>query len=194
MRWAGLLLLAATLAACEAKAPDAPATVGGASAKTACTEPVRKEVAFTAPGAKDIFEISAIGAECKEAVVLTTIRSASGAQLWSHSDVASQTMAFAGIEQTSDTPAQALHKTMQAWADAVTTSTSADAPDWKEGAERPEEATGLYIGTDFPRDQYLAARTEARPMLCHPVYMNRTQCIIYYGDGAYTAAYYDMRS
>ena len=191
MRAAGFLLLALTLAACDAKAPD---TAAGTSAGAACTEPVRNEVGFTAPGAKDIFEISAIGADCKEAVVLTTVRTASGAQLWSHSDVASETMAFAGIEQTGDTPAQALQKTMQAWADAVTTSTSADAPDWKEGAERPEEATGLYIGTDFPRDQYLAARTEAHPMLCHPVYMNRTQCVIYYADGAHVAAYYDMRS
>ncbi len=174
MRIRGFLLGAGSLlAACEAKSPD---TLSGGIA--ACIEPMRREIAFTASDARDVVEIAALGADCREATVLTTVRTAAGVLLWSHTDVASQTMAFAGIEDTKETPAAALSKTMQGWLEAVSVSTTASAPDWPEGADRPQDASGLYIGTDFTRDEFVKARSEARPMLCHMTYVNRTLCVV----------------
>jgi hypothetical protein len=187
------------LAACgekSARAADS-AAVPAASDIAPCTEPVRKEVAFNAPDAKDVFEISAAGADCMQANVLTTVRTASGVLLWSHADLASQTMAFAGIEQSGEQAGHALHALMKAWAGEMSVDTTADAPDWPKGALRPEGPTGLGYFTDFTREDYLAAPKEGRRMLCHPIYMNRTQCVVYYdGNGAapYATEYFDMRS
>jgi len=191
--------VALMLAACEEKATPATDAVAvpAASDIAPCTEPVRKDVGFIAPNAKDVFEISAAGADCMQASVLTTVRTASGVLVWSHADLASQTMAFAGIEQSGEKPDHALHALMEAWAGEMSVGTSADAPDWPEGAARPEGPTGLGYFTDFTREDYLAIRKEGRRMLCHPAFMNRTQCVVYYdGNGAapYATEYFDMRS
>jgi hypothetical protein len=187
------------LAACGEKSAPAADTAALPAANTVapCTEPVRKEVAFTAPNAKDVFEISVVGADCMQAAVLTTVHTASGVLLWSHADLASQTMAFAGIEQSGEKPDHALHALMEAWVGETTTGTTADAPDWPEAAIRPEGPTGLGYFTDFSREDYLAMHKEGRRMLCHPVYMNRTQCVVYYdGNGVapYATEYFDIRS
>lgn len=182
------------LAACSPSTPAATKDTAATITAPLCMAPIRKEIALTSATSKDVFELAAIGADCREATVLATVRNAAGVLIWSHADMASQTMAFAGIEQTGETPSKALDTLLQAWAQDAAVSTTADAPDWPEGAQRPESQTGLYYGTDFSRDDYLAVRKEARPMLCHPIYMNRTQCVAYYSDGAYATEYFDMRS
>ena len=199
---AGFLGIAALalLAACDGsmeRAADTASVTPASNAPPLCTAPVRKEIAFTAPDAKDVLEITAVGADCKQSSVLATIRSASGDLLWSRAESAQMTMVFAGLDQSTETPEHALQAQMKGWADSVEIKTSADAPEWKEGDERPSEPTGLFIGTEFPRDQYLGVRVEKRPMLCHMIYMLRTQCLIYFpADGGlgYATEYYNLQS
>jgi hypothetical protein len=205
---ARLLALAAAgmLASCDgmldksagAGAPQVGAVTAASNSAQLCTTPVRREIAFTAPDAKDVLEIIAVGTDCKQSSVLATIRAASGELIWSRAESTQLMMVFAGVDQSSETPEHALQEQMKGWAESVEVKTSADAPDWKDGDPRPSEPSGLFIGTEFPREQYLSAKTEKRAMLCHMIYMLRTQCLIYFpGDGGapgYATQLYDLQS
>jgi hypothetical protein len=180
-------LSALALCGCE---PAATSGAAAASSIPMCVAPVRKEVAFIAPGAKDVLEFAAIGKDCAHSTILATVRTADGKLLWSHADTAADTFAFA-IDQ--ENPEQGVRKLMEQWAEQASLSTSAEAPDWKEGAERPENETGLWFGTEFPREEYLRERAAARPMLCHPILMNRQACILYMGSD-YAAKFYELSS
>jgi hypothetical protein len=175
------------------KLANAAASATGRAAPI-CTAPLRREIALSAPDAKDVFEVSALGPDCEQAAIVVSVRTAVGVLLWTHSDVASQTMAFAGIEDSKETHELALQRHMKFISDQSEVSTTAQAPDWKEGAARPENETGLYFGTEFPRDLYISTRTEARPMLCHPIKVNAQQCIVLYTDGLFASSFYNLSS
>jgi hypothetical protein len=186
-----------TLAACDAKQPaaviasaPAPAIAAAANMLAMCAEPARKQFALSGPIARDILEISALATDGKQATVLATVRTFAGVLQSPHADVASETMAFAGKEESKALAAGSVHEIMAAWEAAweAAVSTTADAPDWKESAERPEAPTGLGYVTHYERAGYLLARGQARPMLCHRVYLNRTLSIIDY-DGNRAAPY-----
>jgi len=181
---AGLLLDGCDNAATPAAAPSgAPAVPDKAVAL--CTDPIVREVAFTAPDAKDVLQVVAIGSDCIQASVLTTVRTASGELVWSRAEAALPAMSLG--EATADgTPAEkALHETIQQLVGMAEVKTSAEAPDWKEGDPRPTEPSGLFIGTSFQRDEYLAEKTANRRMLCHMIYARSTQCVVYVpGDGS----------
>jgi hypothetical protein len=173
--------------ACE---PAATSGAAAAGSLPICAAPVRKEIAFTAPGAKDVLEFAAIGKDCADSTILATVRTADGRLLWSHADTASDTFAFA-IDQAN--PENGVRRLMEQWAEQTSLSTTADAPDWKEGAERPENETGLWFGTEFPREEYLRERAAARPMLCHPILMNRQVCVASY-SGDFARPLYELSS
>jgi hypothetical protein len=176
MRPALHIALPAALAACTPAAPDNDAGL------PLCTAPVRKEIALSAPDARDILEFAAVGATCAEAVILTTVRNADGKLIWTRSDTASDTFAFVGAG-AGETPEEGITRLMNSWARTAAVSTTADAPDWKEGADRPQNETGLWFGTRSPREEYLAERAASRPMLCHPFGVNQQVCVAYYPDG-----------
>ena len=201
--WALALAAAGILAGCDgapgeaSSAPESAAVTAPSNTEALCTAPVTREVAFTAPDAKDVLEIAAVGSNCTQASILTTIRSATGDLVWSRAESVQSLMAFAGADQSTQTSEQILQQQMKGWVETVEVKTSADAPDWKEGEPRPSDPTGLYIGTDFPRDEYLAAKAAKRTMLCHTIYMARAQCLIYFpGDGGsgYASQLFDLRS
>jgi hypothetical protein len=174
MAVAGLLL-----AGCDNATTPAAAPAAADKSATLCMDPIVKEVAFTAPDAKDVLEVVAIGSDCTRASVLTTIRTASGELLWSRAETAQKTISFAEATAGGDTPDKALQSAIKQQVDQIEIKTSADAPDWKDGDTRPSEPTGLYVDTRWQRVEYLAERTASRRMLCHMIYSLSTQCIIY---------------
>ena len=150
-----------------------------------CMDPIVREVAFTAADAKDVLQVVAVGSDCLQASVLTTVRTASGELVWSRAEASQQAIAFGEATADGETPEKALQSTIRQLVDMAEIKTSADAPDWKEGDPRPTEPTGLFIGTKFLRDEYLAEKTANRRMLCHMIYALSTQCVIYFpSDGA----------
>jgi hypothetical protein len=173
------------LSGCDSPATPAAAPAVPEKSAALCMDPVVREVAFTAPDAKDIFQVVAVGSDCMQASVLTTIRTASGDLVWSRAEAAQQAIAFGEVTADGKTPAQALQGQMKQLVDSAEVKTSAEAPDWKEGDPRPSEPTGLFIGTKFQRDEYLAEKGANRRMLCHMIYALSTQCVIYIpSDGA----------
>jgi hypothetical protein len=198
------LAAAGILAGCDgslnkaASAPEGGTVTAPSNSVALCTAPVRREIAFTAPDAKDILEIIAVGTDCKQSSVVASIRSASGTLLWSRAETAQMTMVFAEADQSGETPEHALQTQMKGWTESVDIGTSDGAPEWKEGEPRPTEPTGLFIGTEFPREQYLEVKAAKQRMLCHMIYMLRTQCLVYYpGDGGapgYAAEFYNLQS
>jgi hypothetical protein len=177
MRLMIVLAVSALLSACE----PAPANTAAADSLPICVAPIRKEVALSAPAAKDVLEFTAVGVTCPEAVILTTLRTADGKLLWTRSEMASETFAFIN-KDAGETPEEGIIRLMTSWAEIAEVSTTAAAPDWKEGAERPENETGLGFTTHFPREDYLAVRAASQPMLCHPFGVNQQVCVAYYSD------------
>lgn len=195
--------LAAVIAiACGACQPDAKppvtvkveAKVTPANTAVLCTAPITKDVAFTSPAAKDILEFDAIGADCRQSVLVTSIRTADGKLIVADGGPAADTTVFAGIEQDGTSPEKALHTMIDAWLKDMSIRTTADAPDWKDGRPRPEEPSGLYIGTDWPRADYIAERAARRPMLCVMSFQNRTTCYAWKAEDSAAYKLYDMRS
>jgi hypothetical protein len=160
-------------------------------------DPIVREVAVTAPDAKDILQVVAVGTDCKQASVLTTIRTASGELVWSRAEASHQAIAFGEATADGETPEKALQSTLSQLVDTAEIKTSAEAPDWKESDPRPSEPTGLFIGTRYQRDEYLAEKAANRRMLCHMIYALSTQCVIYVpSDGAtgYATELYMLQS
>jgi hypothetical protein len=182
LRCAGLVPVAAVgllLSGCDRlTAPVAAPAVQDISAAL-CMDPIVREVAFTAPDAKDVLQVVAVGSDCKQASVLTTIRTATGELVWSRAETSQQAIAFGEATADGETPEMALRSTIKQLADMAEIKTSAEAPDWKEGEPRPSEPTGLFIGTKYMRDEYLAERGANRRMFCHMIYALSTQCVIY---------------
>lgn len=182
-------LIAAGLFLAGCDNPTTTAAPGGAAVPdksvALCMDPIVREVAFTAPDAKDVLQVVAIGTSCEQASLLTTIRTAKGDLVWSRAEASQQAMSFGEATANGDTPQKALQETTKQLVDLAEVTTSAEAPDWKEGDPRPTELSGLFIGTKYLRDEYLAERTANRRMLCHMIYALSTQCIIYIpNDGA----------
>lgn len=139
-----------------------------------------REVAVTAAGAKDLLEARVIGSNCEQAVLLLTLRKADGFLLWSHSVRATDTWAF--VPASDDAPIDP-PKAMEAFLAEVLKNVrvekTGEAPDWPEGAERPEDPSGLYHATPFPRDAYVTLRKKNAPMLCVQAEMGTSYCAAY---------------
>ena len=186
MKIAILLASAALLAAgCNAKAPDAAAPATSPDAESAvqtalCIEPARREVSVTAAGAKDVLKAQVIGADCEQAVLLLTLRKADGFLLWSHSVRATDTWAF--VPASDDKPVVPKDGMKTFLADVlknVRIEKTGEAPEWPEGAERPEDPSGLYHEAPLPREAYLILRSKNAPMMCVQAEMGTSYCVAY---------------
>lgn len=162
----------------EAPAPDA---AGESQSQTAlCIAPMTREVAVTAAGAKDVLEARVIGANCEQAVLLLTLRKADGFLLWSHSVRATDTWAFVpASDDAAIDPPKAMETFLAEVLKNVRIEKTGEAPDWPEGAERPEDPSGLYHATPFPRDAYVTLRKKNAPMLCVQAEMGTSYCAAY---------------
>lgn len=145
-----------------------------------CIAPANREVALTAPDAKDTLEAQVVGADCEQATLLLTLRKADGFLLWSHSVRATDTWAFVpASDDTPVVPAQGMKTFLSEVFQNVRIEKTAEAPAWPEGAERPEDPTGLYHETALPRDAYIILRRKNVPMLCVQAEMGTSYCAAY---------------
>lgn len=145
-----------------------------------CAGPVTREVALTGASAKDVLEAQIVGPSCEQGALVLTLRKADGMLLWSHSVRATDTWAF--VPASDDVPVDP-HRAMERFlADVFKNARiekTAEAPDWPEDGERPEDPTGLFHETPLPREAYLIVRTKNVPMLCVQAAMGTSHCIAY---------------
>lgn len=178
------LALALGLSACDSKpAPTSAGASAGATTATAaplCTAPVSREIALTAPDAKDKLEAEAIGADCSQAVIVFTLHNAAGKLMWTHAVEATNTWAFVPDQDNKAVPpADGVHRMMEEALKNAELSRSKSAPDWPEGKERPEDPTGLFHVTEHPRGTYLDMRNKDLPMLCIDHRMGQRVCVVF---------------
>lgn len=191
MKIATVLAIAVVLAAgCDSNepAPVEGARVSLTAASPPCTAPVTRKVGLTASNAKDLLEAQIVGANCEQGALVLTLRKADGMLLWSHSVRATDTWAF--VPASDDAPVDP-PKAMATFIEEVFKNSRIEktgmAPDWPEGAERPEDPSGLYHETLLPREAYLILRTKNVPMLCVQAEMGTSHCVSYdpeFGDVA----------
>ena len=186
MKIAILLATTATLAAgCNAQqaAPATPAA--GATAESQpqsalCIPAMQREVAVTAADAKDILEAQVLGADCEQAVLLLTLRKAGGFLLWSHSVRATDTWAFVpASDDTPVVPKDGMTSFLTEVLKNVRIEKTGEAPEWPEGAERPEDPSGLFHTAPLPREAYLILRSKNAPMMCVQAEMGTSYCVAY---------------
>lgn len=195
MKIAILLATAAALAAgCNAQppAPTAPAAAATESQPQSplCIPAMQREVAVTAAGAKDILQAQVIGADCEQSVLLLTLRKADGFLLWSYSVRATDTWAFVpASDDTPVVPKEGMTTFLTEVLKNVRVGKTGEAPEWPEGAERPEDPTGLFHTAPLPREAYIILRQKNAPMLCVQAEMGTSYCVAYdpeFGDVANT--------
>lgn len=162
-----LIAIAVIAAACSPKAPaDAPL---GAD----CNHAVSRTVAFTAAEAKDTVEARSIGDTCNTAVVVWTLRDATGKPLWTHS------APYAWLSAPTDPRSVAEMLTfLERWAGVAIDDTSAS-PAWALESEGGPEGWGASGGSMFTRNTYETIRTARLPRICVPTTSERYQCIFY---------------
>jgi hypothetical protein len=142
--------------------PQAPA--GG------CDKTAYSTIAFTAPDALDIVETRSIGKDCANAVVMITIRKASGEPLWAWATTHGWLGNGAGAEPG------AMDAFLQSWKPKV--DTTAALPDWPD-RDVFKESLGAFMHTPFDRDQYLEIRGKGYPRLCHATGIESGLCVYY---------------
>jgi len=159
------------LAGC-APPPAKPATASAAAAD-GCNLTHRTSAAFTAPDAADIVETRSIGASCADAVVVITVRKATGEPLWAWASP----HPWLGPSAGEGAPeAAAMDAFLTGWRAKV--DTTAGLPDWPE-RDVFRDSLGAFMHTPFERDQYLDIRAKALPRLCHATGVESGVCIYY---------------
>ena len=172
------LAAVALASACDSKAPEGPAKSVEAAAAPTCIKPVSREVALTAPDAKDVLEAQTVGATCEQAALVLTLRKADGSLLWAYSVRATDTWAFEpGTDGQPPKPADGLTKFLDEVLKNVRVGTSDMAPDWPADAERPEDPTGLFHVSPLPREAYLILRAKKIPVMCMQAEMGTSHCM-----------------
>jgi hypothetical protein len=174
------LVAVAWASACDSKAPETIAVAPASPTTEACTSPVTREVALTAPDARDVLEAQVIGAVCEKASLLITLSKSDGHLLWSYAVRAEDTCAFVPADDSKPVdPKTAMDAFLASIIKDARLETSSLAPDWPEGDERPQDETGLFHTTPFLRETYLQMRTKSTPTLCVQAHQGTSVCAIY---------------
>jgi len=197
--FAGIVVLAGACSPAPASVapPAAPASApptAPSPAAALCTPPQSREIAFTAPDAKDVLTIEAIGASCAEASMHVSIRKSDGALVWSYAAPVAQTGALIPDDDKPPVAGKQVPAYMDAVLKAVAIRKTSEAPDWPKGKERPEDPGGLFYSTDDPRSYYLETRGKALPMFCFEPTMGVSQCVAYHAEENFAAAFYEAHS
>jgi hypothetical protein len=174
---AGIVLLAACQPAAQTSVKvDAKVTPAGSIA--VCGAPATREVAFSAPDAKDVLAAQGIGGDCMQATILLTLRTARGELLWAHATPVMDTWAMApNPDGKAPQPSEGVANEVQKVIKDAEIGKSSDAPDWPEGKDRPQDPTGLFITTDLIREMYLEARAAGTPMICLYQKIGHSVCV-----------------
>jgi hypothetical protein len=169
-----IALLALLLAACGQ--PAAPAPAPSAAAAADCNKTASRTVAFTAPDAQDVVETRSIGADCKSAFVMISVRKASGEPLWAWAS-ANPWPGDRGVNGSANAPG-AMDDFLKGWAN-VKIDTTAALPDWPQRANVFKDDLGAFMHTPLDRAQYIDVRAKALPRLCHATGIESGLCIYY---------------
>ena len=184
----------APVATAPAAAPSPTASATQALATALCTPPQSREIAFTAPEAKDVLTIEAIGVSCAEASVHVSIRKADGKLVWSYAVPVSHTWAMIPDDDKPPVAEKQVPAYMAEILKVAAIRKTSEAPDWPKGKERPEDPGGLFYSTDDARDNYLETRAKGLPMFCFEPTMGVGQCVAYHAEENFAAAYYEAHS
>lgn len=171
--------LALLLAACGKAGTETASSV--TPAPTGCDRTATQIVAFTAADAQDLVETRSFGPDCRNAVVMITIRRMDGAPLYAWSTaqpwVADRTVGVATGEQ--------MQNFLQHWGQVSVDSTLA-LPDWPQRQQAFTEQLGAFMATPLSREQYLEVRSKGVPRLCFATGIEGGTCVYY--DAAANAA------
>ncbi len=160
------------LAACG-KTHTADATTS-TTATAGCDLTATQIVAFTAPDAQDLIETRSFGPDCRNAVVMITIRRTDGAPLYSWSTA----QPWVADRTVSSTNGEEMQNFLQHWAQANVDTTLA-MPDWPQRQQAFPDQLGPFMSTPLPREQYLDVRSKGLPRLCFPTGIDSGTCIYY---------------
>ncbi len=129
-------------------------------------------------GARDLLEAQTVGPGCEQSALVLTLRKAGGSLLWAYSVRATDTWAFEpGTDGLPPKPEDGLAKFLDDVLKNVRIETSDMAPDWPEGADRPEDPTGLFHVSPMLRDAYLILRAKKVPVMCIQAEMGTSHCV-----------------
>lgn len=164
----------------QATTASEPAPAESRTAAELCIPPVSRDIALTAADASDRLDATVIGANCEAATVLLTLRKADGALLWTHSIRATDTWAFVPADDSKPiVPAEGMASFLADVCENVRVEKTGAGPDWPEGAERPEDPSGLYYVSPLPREPYLILRQKNVPMTCVQAEMGTSYCVAF---------------
>jgi len=135
------------------------------AAPSRCEAAVTREIAFTAPGAKDVLDVSAQGPDCATSVVTVVIRK-SDAQ-----PVAAFAIPLLWLHETVDTSKPMSPDALKGLLQAYVTDAQVDAggttiPQWKKREPTPGFSQGLELTTPLERKSYARLRAAKPNVLC----------------------------
>lgn len=154
-----------TLAAC---APQAPSR---------CDVSFDREIAFTAPDARDVVTARAFGPSCDRTIGVFSVSSADGHPLWAWA--APMDQAFGDAHAEAD--AEAMRVFLERWSQPTLAHTS-EAPAWP----LPQTAR-----TTLDRVTYEDIRARDLPMLCHSTGTGVEACVFWEPAAAGAGHFYD---
>lgn len=178
----GALMLLAAGCGPQATQTGASGPAPGESRPTAelCIPPINRDIALTAAGSRVSLQATVIGANCEAATLLLTLRKADGPLLWTHSIRATDTWAFVPADESKPVvPAEGMASFLADVFKNVRIEKTGAGPDWPEGAERPENPSGLYYVSPLPREAYLILRQKNVPMTCVQAEMGTSYCVAF---------------
>lgn len=115
------------------------------------------------------------GPDCARAVALIVIRDADNNPVWHESYVAEQVMVLAGAQNDAD-----MTKALSEWIDPSSPqfATTADLPDWPEGADSPMSGEFAFYPEDgVDREAWAKIRAAKTPVYCYVQGMESTACV-----------------
>jgi hypothetical protein len=159
-------VLALALAACGDPTPVATAV-------TDCNKIKTETIAFTAPDAQDVLETRSIGDTCKSAVVVMTVRRATGEPIWAF---ATPHPWLANTEGEGEAgAAAAMDAFLESWNAKI--DTTASLPDWPQREQVFTEQLSAFERSPYDRDAYLELRGKGFPRLCYATGIESGECI-----------------
>jgi len=135
------------------------------AAPTHCEAAFTREIAFTAPGAKDVLDVSAQGPDCATSVVTVVIRKSDTQPLTAFA------IPLLWLHETIDTSKPMSPDTLKGLLQAYVTDAQVDAggstiPQWKKREPTPGFSQGLELTTPLDRKSYARLRAAKPNMLC----------------------------
>lgn len=171
LKWLGAVVLALALAAAGQPASAAVADRG-------CGYQAVRKIAVSGSSRPDALTVRATGRRCGAVTIAVTLRSASGALLWTEK-------VYGGLIEAARFPDEPVpevgrERIVSAVDNWVSVEDTATAPDWPDaGAALPggEASAEMQYDTPLSHARYSAIRASHEKMICTPVGPESTHCL-----------------